>query len=74
MKIHPKGTLLLRQHVGEATDPNTNRTYKMSLVNGFIPCIESDTSKRSAIFEWDELLQQAIASGIDRQPRVAKPK
>ena len=65
--LHGPNALLLRTHVGEATDPETGRTFEMSLVNTHMAAIKDMGTKKTYVFTWDDLIRQAIAAGVSKE-------
>ncbi|WP_427500768.1 hypothetical protein ACQE3E_15495 [Methylomonas sp. MED-D] len=61
--IHPKGTMLLRERVGEAETKNGVK-IEMSLVNFHTPCIECINTGKFYTVSWADLLELAMAAGV----------
>lgn len=66
--IYEKSAFLLTVHVGEATDPNTGEKFQLSLVNGHIPAVRSETSDRTYVLPWQDILAMALAAGVTKEP------
>lgn len=61
MKFYPaaKKTLLLRQYVGEATDPEYNEKTDLSISMSTCCPIITLPNGDAVIFEWDDLIETA---------------
>ena len=60
-----KGTLIMRQHVGEATD-DEGREYELTLTMGMEPIVRSEQTGKYYILDWDDIISLAIEAGIDK--------
>lgn len=65
-KVYPKGTLFLSIEAGSAA--NEERSYQL-LTSGSsgVPMIESKQTGKTWSISWKELLDLAIAAGIDSE-------
>lgn len=65
-KVYPKGTLFLSIEAGSAA--NGERSYEL-LTSGSsgVPMIESNQTGKTWSISWNELLDLAIAAGIDSE-------
>lgn len=66
-KIHPRGTIFLRRSYGKASDPRTDRDYDLDGSTGGLPMITSGRTGKIWSISWDELIDLAVAAGIDRE-------
>ncbi len=67
VKIHKKGTLFLRTHVGKATD-NDGNSYEMALnVNNSVPIIRSEKTGKWATISWGDIIELAVQAGVDKK-------
>lgn len=57
-----KDTLILCQHVGTAGEPTQ---YEMQLSNDMSPMILSKKTGKRFSISWHDLINQAIAAGVD---------
>ncbi len=70
-RIHPPKTLFLNVKVADIHDPETGKRFEALLVNGTIPAIRSEQSGRWCTFDFRELVELALAEGIDAEAEVA---
>lgn len=65
-KIHPKRTLFLRVHVGEAKDENKN-TYELSInANDTSPLVCSKKTGKYFTLSWEDIMNLARDADIDK--------
>lgn len=69
-QLHDSSAMLLRNHVGEATDPATDRKFELSLVNMHMAAVKDTVTRKTYVFSWDDLIRQAIAAGVSDEPIV----
>ena len=62
-RVYPKGSMFLRNHVGEAADGK--RKYEMATNLNGTPIIESKQTGKLFIIPWQDVLKLAIEAGID---------
>ena len=65
--IEPKDTLVFRQGIGTAEDPESGNKYEMSLCNMMMPCIRSEKTGKWFVINWQALVKAAVSSGIDEE-------
>ncbi len=63
-QIYDSRAMLLRTHVGEATDPKTDRKFELSLVNTHMAAVKDLVTRKTYVLSWDDLIRQAIAAGV----------
>lgn len=64
-KIHPSGTLILRESRGNAEE-ESGRKYELSVTMHGQPCVCSETTGKYFVLSWEEILAMAVEAGIDR--------
>lgn len=64
-KIHPKGTMLLRNSAGEATGGKVK--YELCYSMAGTPIITSGKTGKIWTINWELLLQLAVNAGIDEE-------
>lgn len=63
--LHPSRTLMLRVHVGTAeSDDGTKYTLSVNAA-GYAPIVHSDKTGRWFTLSWQDIVDLAIAKGID---------
>ena len=65
-RVNPKGSMFLRNHVGEAA--NGKRKYEMATNMNGTPIIESKQTGKWFSLSWQDILTLAIKAGIDEMP------
>ena len=68
--IKEKDTLMLRQDVGTATNPETGNEYELSLANMSIPCVRSEKTGKWFTIPWPCIIDAAVAAGIDKEDEI----
>jgi hypothetical protein len=64
--IRPKGTMILRRHVGEAK--GDSGAYEMSLgLPSCQPIITSQNTGKQFALSWEEITMLAVVAGIDEE-------
>lgn len=61
--IHPSGTLFFRSFCGSAKVGA--REYELDTTIDGNPCIRSETTGKYFVVSWKDLLEMAVAAGID---------
>ena len=69
--IEPKDTLVFRQGIGTAEDPDNGNKYEMSLCNMTMPCLRSEKTGKWFVINWQEIVKAAVSSGIDEEDSPA---
>lgn len=64
-KLHGPNDLFLRVSHGNATNEATGTVYELSVSMTGLPIVRSSLTGNAWTIGWQELLQQAIAAGID---------
>jgi hypothetical protein len=66
--LHRPGSLMLRNHVGSAENPETGVKYVTSTNFGdWRPIIHSEKTGVSFSLSWQDLINIAVAAGIDKE-------
>ena len=65
--LHPKDTMFLREHVGEANDINGDELYVMSVILATRePVVCSATTGKWFTLTWQQIIELAQKAGIDK--------
>ncbi len=70
-RIHPPKTLFLNVKVADIQDPDSGARFEALLLNGTTPAIRSEQTGRICSFDFRELVELALAEGIDAEAEVA---
>lgn len=63
--IKEKDALIMRQHVGAATDDEGNG-YELTLTMSMSPIVQSEQTGKYYFLDWDEIISLAQDAGIDK--------
>ncbi len=64
-KVHPRRTLFLREHVGEAA--NGTLKYELATLPGRSPYVRSKKTGKCFTLSWHDILTLAVQAGIDKK-------
>lgn len=71
--IKPKGTLILREQVGEAEAENGNSYELTTSVSSGQPIVRSQKTGKWFLLSWQEIIDLAVEAGVDLdEPQTAK--
>lgn len=63
-QMFDKNSLFLHEVLGEAKYSNSHN-YEMLLVGGNLPAIRNETTGKTFLFSWEDLIKIAVKCGIN---------